>query len=331
MIKLGVFFGGRSGEHEVSLASGAAVIRAVDSSKYEVVPIGITRKGEWLYYDGPVDKIEYGNWEKKGKPVDISKLKDMIDFAFPVLHGTNGEDGKIQGLFEMMGIPYAGCGVLSSAINMDKGFTKDIFMQYGLPTAKYMLAEDGNEEEVAEHLGFPIFVKPANAGSSVGVSKAKDLEELKGAIQKARKYDERVVCEEAIDAREIETGVIGNQDPQVAEVGEIVIASDFYDYEAKYTDDAGTTLEIPAKIPEEIKNEVKELAIKAYKALDCKGFARVDFFLDRKSGKVLINELNTIPGFTKYSMFPLLWKKAGVGFAELIDKIIEFGYERYND
>lgn len=331
MIKLGVFFGGQSGEHEVSLASGAAVIKAVDQTKYQVVPIGITRKGEWLFYDGPVDKIEYGNWEKKGKPVDISKLKEMIDFAFPVLHGTNGEDGKIQGLFEMLDIPYAGCGVLSSAINMDKAFTKDIFLQYGIPTAKYILTKEGSEEEIAEKLGFPIFVKPANAGSSVGVSKAKNLEELKAAILLAKKYDDRIVCEEAIDAREIETGVIGNKEPIAAEVGEIVVASDFYDYKAKYTDDAGTMLDIPAKISEETKAEVREMAIKAYKALDCSGFARVDFFLDRKTGKLLANELNTIPGFTRYSMFPLLWKKKGLGFSELIDKIIEYGYERYND
>lgn len=338
MIKLGVFFGGCSGEHEVSLVSGPAVMRAADKEKYEIVPIGITRKGKWLLYEGPLENIENGSWEKEAQPFDIAKIKEKIDFAFPVIHGTNGEDGTIQGLFEMLDVPYAGCGVLSSAINMDKGFTKDIFVKYGIPTAKYELVTSKDLEEdldatahrIEKALGYPVFVKPANAGSSVGITKAKDFDGLKEALLEANKFDRRIVAEEAINAREIETGVIGNEVPEVASVGEIVVSADFYDYKAKYTDDAGTVLDIPARITKEQMEEVKSLAVKAYKALDCAGFSRVDFFLERNTGKIMINELNTIPGFTKYSMFPSLWKEEGVSFSQLIDKIIGYGYERYN-
>lgn len=338
MIKLGVFFGGRSGEHQVSLSSGPAVMRAVDKEKYQVVPIGITKEGKWLLYDGPLERIENDTWEELGKAFDISKLKEYIDFAFPVLHGTYGEDGTIQGLFEMLDLPYAGCGVLSSALNMDKGFTKDLFEKYGLPTCKYQLitadqmAKDMDKviKETIEKLGLPLFVKPANAGSSVGVSKAKDEEGLKNALKEALKYDRRIVVEEFVQCREIETAVIGNDEPIVGAVGEIVVASDFYDYKAKYTDDAGTRLDIPANIDEETKALIQKLAIKTYKILDCAGFARVDFFIDKKTGKVLLNEINTIPGFTRYSMFPMLMKEAGIGFGELVDKIVGFGYERYN-
>ncbi len=338
MIRLGVFFGGRSGEHQVSLASGPAVMRAVNKEKYHVVPIGITMEGKWLLYDGPLEKIEDGTWEECGKEFEISRLKDYIDFAFPVLHGTYGEDGTIQGLFEMLDIPYAGCGVLSSALNMDKGFTKDLFEKHGIPTCKYQLvtAEDMATKmeqivkEIEENLGFPVFVKPANAGSSVGVSKAKDKDGLKASLEEATKYDRRIIVEEAVDCREIETAVIGNHEPMVGAIGEIVVASDFYDYTAKYTDEAGTRLDIPADIDQKTAMEIKELAVKTYKALDCSGFSRVDFFIDKKTNKVLANEINTIPGFTRYSMFPTLWKCAGLEFEELIDKIVEFGYERYN-
>ncbi|MCQ2551523.1 MAG: D-alanine--D-alanine ligase [Clostridia bacterium] len=328
MTKLGIFYGGRSGEHEVSLASASAVIKALDKSKYEVVMIGITKQGRWLSYDGPVEGIEDGSWEKEAKPLEVSKIKEMIDFAFPVLHGTYGEDGKIQGIFEMMDIPYAGCGVLSSAINMDKGFTKDLFVKHGIPTCKYVAGTRKTLD--VKGLEFPVFVKPANAGSSVGVSKAKDEKELKEALDLAFTYDSRIIVEEGVDAREIETAVIGNDEPLVGEVGEIVIASDFYDYTSKYSEDTKTILNIPADIPEETKAKVRELAKKTYIALDCSGFARVDFFLDRKTGELFVNEINTIPGFTKHSMFPMLWKEKGLGFDELLDRIIEYGYERYN-
>ena len=338
MVKLGVFFGGRSGEHEVSLVSAVAVMKAVDQSKYQVVPIGITKEGKWLKYDGPWEKIENGTWEEEGVAFEFAELKGAIDFALPILHGTFGEDGTIQGLFEMMDIPYAGCGVLSSAINMDKGFTKDLLVQYGIPTSKHELVMgeevekdlDGAAKRVGEALGYPVFVKPANAGSSVGVSKAKDFEGLKKALLLAKEYDRRIVVEEAINCREIEAAVIGNEEPMVGAVGEIVVVADFYDYAAKYTDDAGSKLEIPANIDEETEQQIKELAIRTYKALDCAGFARVDFFLEKETGEIYVNEINTIPGFTKHSMFPSLWKEAGLDFGPLVEKIIGYGYERYN-
>lgn len=338
MEKIGVIFGGKSGEHEVSLLSATSVIEAFDREKYDVVMIGITKAGQWKLYQGDVKAIADGSWEVAASPIEISDLKRLVDFALPILHGPYGEDGTIQGLFEMLDIPYAGCGVLSSALCMDKVSAKKIFERMGLPTAGYRLvyAEDVRENgdsivrELETALPYPLFVKPSNMGSSVGISKVRNAEELRDALILAGKYDRRIIIEEGINCREVETGVIGNHRPRVAAVGEILPKLDFYDYTAKYTDDAGTELAIPAQLPEDTYEEIRRLAKEAYMALDCSGFARIDFFVDKDTGEVYINEINTIPGFTKYSMFPLMWKEAGVPFGELVERIVELGYERYH-
>lgn len=338
MERIGVIFGGKSGEHEVSLLSATSVIEAIDREKYDVVMIGITKKGQWKLYGGDVKDLADGSWEETAKDIEASDLKQLADFALPILHGPYGEDGTIQGLFEMLDVPYAGCGVLSSALCMDKVSAKKIFERMGLPTARYKLvyAEDVREDmdsvikEVEAELPYTLFVKPSNMGSSVGISKVRNREELREALTLAGKYDRRIIIEEGINCREVETGVLGNHKPEVAAVGEIVAKLDFYDYTAKYTDDAGTELSIPAKLPSSTYEEIRGLAKKAYMALDCSGFARIDFFVDKDTGEVYINEINTIPGFTKYSMFPLMWKEAGLSFRELVERIVNLGYERYH-
>lgn len=337
MKRIGVLFGGKSGEHEVSLLSATSVIEAIDRKKYDVVMIGITKTGQWKLYEGDVSHLADGSWEDGASDIEISDLKKLADFALPVLHGPYGEDGTIQGLFEMLDVPYAGCGVLSSALCMDKVSAKKIFERMGLPTARYKLvyAEDVKEDidsvtrEIEAELPYTLFVKPSNMGSSVGISKVRNTEELRAALTLAGKYDRRIIIEEGINCREVETGVLGNHKPEVAAVGEIVAKLDFYDYTAKYTDDAGTELSIPAKLPAATYEEIRSLASKAYMALDCSGFARIDFFVDKDTGEVYINEINTIPGFTKYSMFPLMWKEAGLSFRELVERIVDLGYERY--
>ena len=337
MKRIGVIFGGRSGEHEVSLLSATSVIEAIDRNKYQVVMIGITREGQWKLYQGEISEIASGAWEKTAEPITVSQLKGLADFIFPVLHGPYGEDGTIQGLFEMLDVPYAGCGVLASALCMDKVSAKKIFEEAGLPTSRYKLVYSENlaehmEEIVADieaELPYVMFVKPSNMGSSVGISKVRNADELRQALLLAAKYDRRIIIEEGIDCREVETGVIGNYKPEVAAVGEIVAKLDFYDYTAKYTDDSGTEISIPAQLPKLTYEKIRALAKEAYRACDCSGFSRIDFFVDRKTGEVYINEINTIPGFTKYSMFPKMWEEMGVGFTELIERIVEFGYERY--
>ncbi|MGC2873870.1 D-alanine--D-alanine ligase family protein [Ihubacter sp. rT4E-8] len=337
MKTIGVIFGGRSGEHEVSLLSATSVIEAIDREKYAVKMIGITREGCWKLFDGDVKEIASGQWEHLSEEISPSDLKKLADFALPVLHGPYGEDGTIQGLFEMMDMPYAGCGVLASALCMDKVSAKKLFEQEGIPTSRYHLvyAEDAVEnmeavlDEIEAALPYIVFVKPSNMGSSVGISKVRNRQELREALLLAAKYDRRIIVEEAINCREVETGVIGNHRPQVAAVGEITAKLDFYDYMAKYTDDAGTEITVPANLPEKTYEEIRRLARKAYRALDCSGFARVDFFVDKDTGDIYINEINTIPGFTRYSMFPTMWKEAGVPFDELVERIVDLGYERY--
>jgi len=338
MTKLGVIFGGKSGEHDISLMSAASVLRAIDTNKFEIVMIGITKEGKWLSYEGDFDKIENNQWEAEAKPFNIGALKETIDFALPILHGPNGEDGTIQGLFEMLDVPYAGCGVLGSAAAMDKVIAKDVFARAGLPICGHVLvlAEEyandceGRLDYIEAGVPYPVFVKPANMGSSVGISKAKNREELKAAMEEALKYDRRIIIEEGLDVREVETAIIGNADLQVGAVGEIAPSEEFYSYNAKYFDGGKTDLMIPANITKEQEEEIKEVAKKAYLALDCAGFARVDCFIEKKTGKVYINEINTIPGFTAFSMFPSLFAEVGVPYAELIERIVEFGYERYN-
>lgn len=338
MERIGVIFGGKSGEHEVSLLSATSVIEAIDRNKYEVVMIGITKKGVWKIFDGDIKAIADGSWENEAKDMEISQLKELCDFALPILHGPYGEDGTIQGLFEMMDIPYAGCGVLASSLCMDKVSAKRMFERAGLPTSRYKLVygEDIQTDmedildEIEEYLPYAMFVKPSNMGSSVGISKVRNRAELREALILAAKYDRRIIIEEGINCREVETGVVGNHRPKVSAVGEIVSSMDFYDYTAKYTDDVGTVLSIPAKLPEGTYEEIRRLAAEAYMTLDCGGFARVDFFVDKETGEVYINEINTIPGFTKYSMFPSMWKEAGVPFRELVERIVNLGYERYH-
>jgi D-alanine-D-alanine ligase len=352
MIRLGILFGGRSGEHEISLMSAASVIRAVNKEKFIPVFIGITKQGNWLLYDGPVDQIEDGSWQaaaEKALGENPEKyaftvlgsggrtLKELIDFALPVLHGPYGEDGTIQGLFEMADIPYGGCGVLGSAAAMDKALAKDIFAKQELPICRHLnlfkeeVLEDMEKvvRRVEKYLPYPIFVKPANMGSSVGINKAKNSEELKAALLEAIRYDRRLVLEEGLNCREIETGVLGNYDPKAAAVGEILPSDEFYSYHAKYFDGGQSKLCIPADIPAGITEEIRSVAVEAYKLLDCCGYARVDFFLEKGTNKVYLNEINTIPGFTKFSMFPLLWAEAGIPYPELIERIIGLGFERF--
>lgn len=353
MIRLGIIFGGRSGEHEISLMSATSVIKAVNTEKFIPVMIGITKEGNWLLYDGPVEKIEDGSWQEIAEAALAEEpekymvtilgsggrsLKDRIDFALPILHGPYGEDGTIQGLFEMADIPYGGCGVLGSAASMDKSLAKEVFARKNLPICRHMnlVREEALEnpelvaDRVEQFLPYPIFVKPSNMGSSVGITKVKNREDLKAAIKEASRYDRRLVLEEGLDCREIETGVLGNYNPEAAAVGEILPSEEFYSYRAKYFDGGQTKLCIPADIPEEVAEEIRAIAIEAYQLLDCCGYARVDFFLEKGTNKIYLNEINTIPGFTKYSMFPLLWAEAGVPYPELIERIIEFGFERYH-
>ena len=336
--RVAIIFGGRSGEHEVSLMSAKTVIDSIDKEKYDLIYIGITKQGDWKIFRGDVKFIEDGSWVNLSKDFNMGDLKDIADFAFPIVHGPYCEDGKLQGVFEMLDIPYGGCNVLSSAIAMDKLIAKDVFKKVGLPICKHVFAsgkkiEEHPEEiirEVSEVLGFPCFVKPANMGSSVGISKAADEESLRKALLYAIKYDRRVIIEEFINARELECGVIGNGDPKVSKVGEILPSKEFYDYDAKYLDGGASKLRIPADISEEDSETIRKIALKAYKAIDGDGFARVDFFKDKDTGKIYINEINTIPGFTPYSMFPLVWEEAGLTKTEQIERIIELGYERYN-
>ncbi|MGI6751849.1 MAG: D-alanine--D-alanine ligase family protein [Anaerovoracaceae bacterium] len=357
-MRLGIIFGGRSGEHEISLLSAASVVRTVKGIKgtpYEPVTIGITKEGKWLLYEGPEECIEDGSWQRIGEealkrdPQRYSfsvlssggkSIKDIIDFALPILHGPYGEDGTIQGLFEMIGIPYGGSGVTGSALAMDKLIAKGLFDAWGIPQVEYreVMREEvyggnglnGRIDEIEGDLGYPLFVKPANMGSSVGINKATNREELIGALKTAAEYDRRLVVERGIDVRELEIGVLGNYEPKVSAIGEIIPSKEFYDYTAKYLDGGKSDLCIPADISREIEEKLKVLAIKAYKVLDCAGFARVDFFMDKKTGEVYVNEINSIPGFTRFSMFPRLWEAAGVSYPEQIERIIELGYERYN-
>lgn len=346
MIKIGVIFGGRSGEHEVSLMSAASVLRALNRDKFEPVMFGITKEGKWKHFEGTPEEIENGKWEEKAKSFNMGSLAELVDFALPILHGPYGEDGTIQGLFEMLDIPYGGCGVLASAAAMDKGIAKELFAKAGLPICRHMIvhSEDMRDENrclseelllkqaetIEKEIPFPIFVKPANMGSSVGINKAKDRESLIYALREAARYDRRIVAEQGIECRELETGVIGNHTPEASAVGEILPSDEFYDYKAKYLDGGKSKICIPADIPEEIREKIRTLAVKAYTVLDCEGFARVDFFLENGTDNIYINEINTIPGFTKFSMFAGMWREAGVPYSELIERIVKFGYERYN-
>lgn len=332
--RIGIFFGGVSDEYEISLMSAGTVLRAIDRNQHEVVMIGITREGAFVHFTGDVSEIEQDTWQTHGEEIRVSDLGDMIDFGFPVIHGRYGEDGSIQGLLQILQIPYAGCGIMSSALNLDKVASKQVFEAAGLPVCGYEVTD---RREIAEDTdgvvrrcerlgGYPLFVKPANTGSSIGISRVEGPEELPEALERAAVIDRRVIIEQGIHCRELEVGVIGNEEPRVSGAGEITSGNVFYDYEAKYTDGVGTNIYIPAPLTDEELAEVRELGRSAYIAADCQGFARVDMMKDLDTGKVYVNEINTIPGFTKYSMFPLLWKEAGVSLPQQIERIIALGY-----
>jgi D-alanine-D-alanine ligase len=356
-LRIGVIFGGKSAEHEVSLNSAQNVMRALDKSKYEVVPIGISKDGQWLLRGDPLKALTGGQTSlpqllESGYDIidDLSTGREVIpgshaaslpavDVIFPVLHGPFGEDGTVQGLLELADIPYVGAGVMSSAVGMDKAAMKDVFRSHGLPVAKYLvikrheweLQPDVVGERVAREIGYPCFVKPANMGSSVGVNKVHRADELTHALNEAAQYDRKLLVEWAVpNAREIECSVLGNDAPIASVPGEIVPGHEFYDYVAKYIDDSSGLL-IPAPIDPALADRVRELSIAAFVALDCAGMARVDFLLSRNTGELVVSELNTIPGFTRISMYPKLWEASGIGYSELIDRLIQLALERHAD
>ncbi|MBR0517431.1 MAG: D-alanine--D-alanine ligase [Firmicutes bacterium] len=318
-IRLGVIYGGKSGEHEVSIMSADSVINAIDTEKYDITRIFISKEGWWTI---------------AGQPLNPWDLRSYIDFALPILHGPNGEDGTVQGLLKLAGMPYGGCDVLGCSVTMDKIVAKKVFASEGLRQAPYIAFTDADPvedviERACRELQFPMFVKPSNMGSSVGITKAHDRDELKDAIALAAKYDSRLLIEQGIDAREIESAVMGNNVLVCGEVGEIVPGAEFYDYNDKYFD-GNSQLLIPAPITEAQKKEVLNMAKRAYKACGCSGFSRVDFLMDKATGEIYINEINAIPGFTKISMFPRLMMAAGMKYPEIIDRIVELGYERHH-
>jgi D-alanine-D-alanine ligase len=385
-LRVGVLFGGRSGEHEVSLLSAASVVNAIDKTKYEVVPVGITKEGRWVTA-GDAERLLAGKQDegkhlRAGDPdttpgaavlatgeavvvppepahrsggslapfqtdaVLARRASDRainVDVIFPVLHGTFGEDGTIQGLLELADIAYVGAGVLGSAAGMDKDVMKALFQSAGLPIVKHVTILRGTWDEnpkkteklVESKLKYPVFVKPANLGSSVGISKAHSRRELGPAIYEAAKFDRKIVIEQGVGgtkhkAREIECSVLGNDKPAASVPGEIVPGKEFYDYTAKYLDE-GSELIIPAKLTKTETKKVQELAVRAFRAVDCAGLARVDFLMDPKTRKLYVNEINTMPGFTAISMYPKLWAASGLGYADLIDRLIQLGLERQAD
>ena len=340
-IKLGVIFGGMSTENEVSCISGASVIKHLNKEKYNVFPIYIDKIGNW--YKVKLEDIEKSEeLENKDHIENITEYLKQMDVIFPVLHGLYGEDGTIQGLFELLKIPYVGCGVLASSVGMDKVYTKLIFEKAHINQAKYIYIRKYNEkyiyideefnerilelEDIAkitnDKLRFPVFVKPSNSGSSVGINKAHNIEELKNAIVEAGKYDNKILIEEGIVGKEVECAVLGNEDVISSCVGEIKSADEFYSYDAKYNNENSKTL-IPAEISEENSKEIQKLAIKAFKAISGRGLSRVDFFIEDKTEKIYINEINTLPGFTSISMYPKLFEAVGILYEKLLDNLIE--------
>jgi D-alanine-D-alanine ligase len=346
--KLGLLYGGKSAEHKVSMQTALAVIKALNLEKFDIYPIYINVEGEWIkgpQLNAPVENISQLEFSPNNQLTGGSftpalfqaeqQENAQLDVIFPLLHGPNGEDGTVQGLLELLNLPYVGNGVLASAAGMDKVMMKNVFAQADLAQVKYVSfikSEWKKDSEAAcakveEALGYPCFVKPANLGSSVGISKCRNRAELETAFIEAFQFDRKVIIEEGVVAREIEVGVLGNDEPECSVAGEIVPKKDFYDYKAKY-EDGDTALIIPADITEEEYAEIKDQAIRAFKSLDCSGLVRADFFLT-KEGKVLINEVNTMPGFTPFSMFPLLWKHTGIEYPELIERLVNLAKERH--
>lgn len=359
-LRVGLIFGGRSGEHEVSIASALSVYKALDKSRYEVTLIGIDKTGRWLLPDSQsllalADKPmsiqlgeisgSYGLSPAGGKsqiiPLETpesSPRPPHFDVILPILHGTFGEDGTIQGLLEMAQVPYVGSGVLGSALGMDKEVAARLFNAAGIPTVphlcirkhEYLNDKNQTEEKLLGHFAFPFFVKPANAGSSVGVHKVKSRETLSAALEDAFSFDLKVLVQKAVDARELEVSVLGNDKPRASIVGEIVPKHEFYSYEAKYLDENGAELKIPAdNLTDETREKARDWAVRAFQALECKGLARVDFFLDRKTNELYLNEINTIPGFTRISMYPKLWEASGLSYSQLLDELISLAIDDF--
>lgn len=345
-IKLGVIFGGTSTEHEVSIVSGTSVIKNLNKEKYEIYPIYINKNGEWFKYTYQNQEFKVGDEIiGKEKIENIFEYLKKLDKVFPVLHGLGGEDGTIQGLLELLKIPYVGTRVLGSSICMDKAYTKLIFEKAEIPQAEYVyirkneddyifIEKDFTEEKcdiyeliqkITEKIEFPMFIKPSNSGSSVGINRANNALELAKAIEYASNYDNKILIEEKINGREIECAVLGNEEVEASCLGEILAAEEFYTFSAKYQNQESKTV-MPANLPENLSDEVRKLAKKAYKAADCKGLSRVDFFVDDKNNKIYINEINTMPGFTQISMYPKLWEKSGIKYTELLDKLISLAY-----
>jgi len=348
-LKLGVIFGGMSTEHDISIVSGSSVLKNLNKEKYDITPIYIDENGEWYNYEKDLNEIEI---LKVGEqPTELKKLENPMealknmDVVFPVLHGLYGEDGTIQGLFELLKVPYVGCRVLGSCVCMDKVYTKIILEKAGINQAKYVYVRKFNDKyifvdeqfnervldldetakEVEKVVGLPAFVKPSNSGSSVGINKAKTIDELKDAIEYASKFDNKILVEENINGREVECAVIGNEEVDASCVGEILPAEDFYSFDAKYKNSESRVV-IPAELDKEISESIRKTAIKAFKAVDGKGLSRVDFFVERETNKIYLNEINTMPGFTTISMYPQLWGECGKTYSELLDELIKNAY-----
>ena len=347
-IKVAVLFGGRSVEHEVSVVSAQGVMAAIDDTRFKTVPIGVTRQGTWLtpaQTEQALERIRQERMRSLDEPLGEGLLYRTaalgalrrVDIVFPLIHGTNGEDGTLQGLLEMAGVPYVGSGVAASALGMDKALQKTFFRHHDFPVvddveikaSDWTRSRDSVLSAAEATIGYPAFVKPANGGSSVGTSKARSREDLEAAVAEAFRYDRKVLVEVAIEGREVEVAVLGNDEPEASPVGEITYETEFYDYHAKY-DDPATGLHIPADIPEALSDRLRETAVAAYKTIDCAGLARVDFFLT-PDDRFFLNEVNTIPGFTPTSMYPKLWAYSGLSYSDLITRLIELGLERYQE
>jgi len=355
-VRVGVVFGGRSGEHEVSLMSASSILARLDRSKYEVVEIGITHQGQWIVGEGVLETLKkratgarravvfpepgsrsIWSYDAAGEAKEIAlHLADRVDIIFPILHGTFGEDGTLQGFLEMAELPYVGAGVLASSVAMDKGLFKDLMRAHGIPVPESALVlrrdierdMDGVVHKAEAVAPYPLFTKPANLGSSVGVSRCTNRSDLTEGLLDAARYDRRVLIERGVNAREIEVSVLGNDDPRASLPGEVIPSRDFYSYESKYIDD-NSQLIIPAPIGPEKTREAQDLAVRVCKAIDCAGMARVDFLLDRDTHTLWVNEANTIPGFTQISMYPKLWEASGLPYPQLLDKLIELGSQRH--
>jgi len=349
-LRVGLIFGGRSGEHEISLASAASVLAAIDRRRYEVVPIGIGKDGRWVVGGNPLRAlagasgvqlalppapVEAGSALVKAEPGGLpAGLAEQLDVVFPLLHGPYGEDGTVQGLLELADLPYVGAGVMASAAGMDKAVMKTLFRAHGLPVIEHLILfrheweadPEGAAARVAAEIGYPCFVKPSNLGSSLGISKVKAPEDLAAAVAEAARYDRKLLVERAAAGREIEVSVLGNDHPEASVPGEVIPGKEWYDYEAKYTPGL-TRLVIPAPLPEQLAEAFRRLAVRAFRAIDGAGMARVDFFLEGE--QIWVNEINTIPGFTETSAYPRLWEASGLPYPRLIDRLIELGLERH--